>query len=334
MNAPSTMQALVKIGTGPESVQLQPFVRPPARAGYAVLQVRAAGVCGTDLHLAQDEYACEPPVIMGHEILGQVADVHAEDDQVWLGADVVTETYFSTCERCDRCRAGQRNLCPERRSLGSFEDGGFAPYVLVPIIGLHRLPESLTGMDAVLAEPLACVTHCLLDPPVIGSGDSVLVTGPGAMGQLAAQVAHAQGADVCLLGLPQDAERLAVAAELGLRTSTTPPTTAYDVVIECSGSAAGARTALAAARRGGHYVQVGIFGSDVSLPADLILYKELTVTSGFASTATSWRRAMSLIEQGRVTLGPLITQQVPLADWARAFSSAANGEGIKTVIVP
>ena len=120
---------------------------------------------------------------------------------------------------------------------------------------------------------------------------------------------------------------------LGTATEV-PADDSYDVVIECSGSAPGAAAALRAAKRSGRYVQVGIFGRDVALPFDLVLYKELVVTSGFASTATSWRRAIALIEQGLVTLGPLATRQVPIADYAAAFDAAAAGEGIKTVIIP
>src|SRR5690606_29242795 len=132
----------------------------------------------------------------------------------------------------------------------------------------------------------ACIAQCLLDPPVVQPGDRVLVTGPGAMGQLAAQVARACGGVVTLAGLASDEARLAVAAGLGIGIGTTiqqPAEEAFDVVIECSGSAPGAANALRAARRGGRYVQVGIFGRDVTVPFDAVLYKELTVTSGFAS---------------------------------------------------
>jgi L-iditol 2-dehydrogenase len=205
----------------------------------------------------------------------------------------------------------------------------------MPTINLHALPDSLGEDDGVLSEPLACVAQCLVHPSVINPGDRVLVTGPGAMGQLAAQVARAEGGVVLLAGLPKDAERLAIAKGLGIETTTeTPEVDAFDVVIECSGSAPGASNALRAAKRGGRYVQVGIFGRDVTLPLDLLLYKELTITSGFASTATSWRDAMRMIETGLVTLGPLVTRRVGIADFASALDAATAGDGIKTVVIP
>jgi L-iditol 2-dehydrogenase len=301
----------------------------------AIVRVLATGICGTDVHIAHDEYACEPPVVMGHEILGEVVAVGDQDDESWLGVRVACETYYTTCETCEWCRAGRRNLCPDRRSLGSYENGGFASFVRMPILNLHRLPSSLGELDGVLSEPLACVTQCLMDPPVVNAGDSVLITGPGTMGQIAAQVARAMGGDVTLVGLPKDADRLAVAESLGIRTSTEGvPADSFDVVIECSGSAPGAASVLGAAKRGGRYVQVGIFGRDIELPMDRILYKELTVSSGFASTPTSWQRAMLLLDRGLVSLGPLVTCQILISDWELAFAAAGAGDGIKTVIVP
>ena len=136
-------------------------------------------------------------------------------------------------------------------------------------------------------------------------------------------------------GLDRDAERLEVARSLGART-TNPPAAdgSFDVVLECSGSEAAAGVALAAVARGGRYVQVGIFGRPITLPFDQILYKELTVTSGFASTATSWRAALRMIEAGQVSLGPLITRQFPLADFRAALGAVQRGDGLKTVLVP
>ncbi len=330
-----SMLAVVKVGPGEDNVVLEMVPVPLTGPGLAKLKVVATGICGTDVHVARDEYGYEAPVVMGHEILGEVVEVGSPEDSRWVGRHVACETYFSTCERCDWCRSGQRNLCPHRRSVGSFENGGFASFVVMPVLNLHALPDTLGPLDGVLAEPLACVTHCLLDPPVINPGDAVLVTGPGAMGQLAAQVAKCQGGQVILAGLPRDSDRLAVASALGIDTTTEePPAEAFDVVIECSGSAPGAAAVFRAARRGGRYVQVGIFGRDVPIPFDNVLYKELQVTSGFASTPLSWRRAMALLATGLVSLGPLVTGIVGIEHFEDAFSSAAAGAGVKTVLTP
>lgn len=332
---PRTMLAVVKQGPGPEAVVLRELPVPVPAAGQVLVKVAATGICGTDVHIAHDEYAAEPPVVMGHEVTGTVVAAGGDEEAHWLGLRVALETYFSACEACAPCRSGRRNLCAKRRSIGSFEDGGFASHLVVPARNLHALPDWLDEVEGALAEPLACVAHCLMSPAIVQAGDRVLVTGPGTMGQLAAQVALAHGAEVTLLGLPRDAERLAIAASLGIATATELPAAGeYDVVLEASGSEGGARLALGAARRGGRYVQIGIFGRPVALDLDQVLTKELVITSGFASTAASWADAMRLLERRLVRLAPLVTARVPLPEFDDAFGAAQRGEGIKTLIVP
>jgi L-iditol 2-dehydrogenase len=301
-----------------------------------VLEVVAAGICGTDLHIVDGEYETVTPVTIGHEVSAVVAALGAEVDRSWLGARVVSETYFSTCRRCLHCRAGRTNLCLERRSIGTHVDGSFAPRLVVPSTNLHRLPEWLDGETAVLCEPLACVSHSLFEPePAVASGDDVLVTGPGPVGLLAAQVARAAGGDVHVRGTPRDDRRLGAARELGFETSTTEDTPVdADVVIECSGNEAGIAYGLAAARRGARYVQIGLAGKPVTLPFDLICFHELTIRSGFASTPSSWRKALELVTGRRVDLAPLLTEVVPLDEWERAFAATRAGEGIKFVLDP
>jgi L-iditol 2-dehydrogenase len=326
---------LAKLAPGAGKVALAERPEPRASPGHVVVEVTGAGICGTDLHIHDGEYASAPPVTMGHEISGMVADVGEDVDGDWRGARVVTETFFSTCGACAFCRAGRPNLCPERRSLGTHVDGGFAARVATPVTNLHRIPDWIEGHVAAMAEPLACVCHSLLDPARVEDGDAVLVVGPGPIGLLAAQVARASGGSVHVRGTPRDAVRLEAARTLGLETSTTDdgPVEA-DVVVECSGAAAGMAFGLESARRGGRYVQMGLAGKDVTLPFDIVCYHELEVTAGFASTPASWLRALALIEAREVDLGPLLSDVVPLADWERAFAATRGGEGIKYVLAP
>jgi L-iditol 2-dehydrogenase len=327
---------LTKLAPGSGNVGLSERAEPSPDPGHVVLEVAGAGICGTDLHIADGEYETVTPVTMGHEVAGSVVDVGEGVEESWLGARVASETYFSTCGLCAHCLAGRTNLCLERRSIGTHVDGAFAPRLHVPARNLHRLPDWLGGATATLCEPLACVCHSLLEPePAVRPGDDVLVIGPGPVGLLAAQVVQASGGDVHVRGTPRDEARLDAARGLGLDTSTTedPPVEA-DVVIECSGSEGGMAHGLAAARRGAHYVQIGLAGKPVSLPFDLVCFHELTVTSGFASTPTSWAKALELVTERRVVLGPLLTEVVPLAEWERAFASTRAAEGIKFVLDP
>lgn len=329
------MLGVTKLAEGRGHVALSERPEPAVEAGQVVLDVVAAGICGTDIHIEDGEYASRPPVTMGHEVSGVVAEVGDGVDPSWLGARVVTETYFSTCGRCDWCGSGRTNLCPERRSIGSFADGGFAARVRVPAGNLHRIPDWLDGREAAMTEPLACCCQSLPEG-TIRAGERVLVVGPGPIGLLAAQVARAQGGAVHVRGTPRDARRLAIAGELGFETSTTDdaPLEGFDVVVECSGHEAGMTSAFEAARRGARYVQIGLAGKPVAIPFDLVCFKELTVTSGNASTPASWQRALELLESRAVVLAPLLSDAVPLAEWKRAFAATRSGEGVKYVLVP
>jgi L-iditol 2-dehydrogenase len=330
------VRGLTKLAPGAGNVALSDRPEPTAMPGHVVLDVVAGGICGTDIHIYDGEFATLPPVTMGHEVSGVVAQLGEGVDAGWCGARVVTETYFSTCGHCRFCLAGRINLCLERRSIGSFVDGGFAPRLHVPARNLHRIPDWLDGRVAALAEPLACCCQSLLNPERVVPGDSVLVIGPGPMGLLAGQVAHAAGGDVHVRGTPSDAERLEVATQLGFTTSTTEDGSAgdFDVVVECSGHEAGMTFALESARRGGRYVQIGLAGKPVSIPFDLVCFGELTVTSGNASTPPSWERALQLIGDRQVELEPLFSVAVPLTEWEQAFAATRGGAGIKYVLVP
>ncbi|MFV2064531.1 MAG: zinc-binding dehydrogenase, partial [Chloroflexota bacterium] len=191
-----------------------------------------------------------------------------------------------------------------------------------------------------LYEPLACVAQSLCDPAVASPGDEALVVGPGAMGILSAQVLRAQGAEVTISGTSRDRRRLEMASSLGLAVveaadlESVAPEGGYDVVTDCSGSAAGIDAGLRATRRGGHYVQVGLAGKPITLDIDLICLRELTVTSGFASTPRSWRRLEALIEGGHVQLDPLVTDVLPLSAWEDGFARTRRADGMKIVLDP
>lgn len=333
------MIAVVKTAPGAGHVELVERERRTPGPREVEIRVTGAGVCGTDLHIVLDEYQNRPPVTLGHEVAGVVSAAGPSVDRAWVGQRVVTETYYSTCERCDHCRSGHRNLCPERASIGSMVDGGFAHALVVPASNLHPIPDWLDAHAAALAEPLACVANALCDPPVVCPGDRVLVVGPGPVGLLAAQVARAAGGTVLISGMAVDEERLDVARALGFDTSVAGAAASdagpvADVVVECSGSAAGMAAGLRAARPTGRFVQLGIAGRDVSIPIDEICYRELTLTSGFASTPLSWRRAMRLIESRAVQLDPLVTDVVPLRAWPDVLDRLRLRRGVKYVFDP
>ncbi|MBA2667044.1 MAG: zinc-binding dehydrogenase [Trueperaceae bacterium] len=341
------MLALQKIAIGEERLELREVPEPEVRPGHVVLDVAAAGICGTDLHIMKDEYRSEPPVTLGHEVAGTIAAV-GEGVLGWhVGQRVVSETYFSVCGRCESCRTGRPNLCARRRSIGSFEPGGFAKRVLVPATNLHALPDALGFPEAALVEPLACVVRGMLELNDVQAGDRVVITGPGPIGLLALQVAKASGARVVMLGTAADTARLALARRLGAdavlaveAADTLDVAVAdalggpADVAIECSGAAPAAGLLLRLVKKAGRYVQVGLYGTAISLDMDQVCYKELRVSGSFATTPSSWYRALALAETGAVSLAAVVGSTFALHDWQRAFDAVTQRVPGKVLLIP
>ena len=328
------MIGLAKLAPGEGNVELAERDERAPGPGEVAVDVHAVGVCGTDLHIWLGEYPSTPPMTMGHEVCGIVAELGQDVDGAWRGERVAVETFYSTCGECRYCRAGKLSVCAQRRSIGTHVDGGFAPRLVLPARNLHRVPDALSDAAAALSEPLACVCNSLLDPNAIQPGDDVLVVGPGAIGLIAAQVARACGGRVTVRGTERDNARLALAGVLGFEASVAGRDEApgADVVVECSGAGPGIADALRAARPRGRIVQMGLRGADVTIPYDLICFHELTVSAGFASNPQSWRRAMALLNE--VELASLVTEVLPLRDWERAFEASRAGDGVKYVLDP
>ncbi|MEX1295718.1 MAG: alcohol dehydrogenase catalytic domain-containing protein, partial [Candidatus Limnocylindrales bacterium] len=136
------MTGLIKRDRGAQNVGLGEVPTPSPGPDEVLLEVYAVGICGTDLHIQDDEFPSIPPVVMGHEVTGRVVEAGA-GAEAWLGKRVSPETYFYTCDRCPACLAGRRNLCPARKSIGSHVNGGFARYVVVPQRNLHEVHPSV-----------------------------------------------------------------------------------------------------------------------------------------------------------------------------------------------
>jgi L-iditol 2-dehydrogenase len=342
------MRAVMKVGLGAGNIEIRDIPEPEPGPGQVKIAVRAAGICGTDLHIYYDEFRTEPPVVLGHEIAGLVAAVGDGVDNVALGARVTTETYFSTCGVCQYCRSGHKNLCLQRKSIGSKVNGGFTNYVIVPAGNVHCLPEGVDFEAGALTEPLACVVHAVLTHHSIAPGDIAVIAGPGAIGLLTLQVVKAAGATAIVLGTDQDWHRLALARDLGadhvanvqrddplnLVTTITPQGQGADVVYECSGAGPAVMQLLQLVRRGGRYVQVGLFGKPVMSDLDQICYREITLTGSNASTPPAWTRALQLMAHGQVRTAPLITGTYPVTEWKTAFNVFESKSGIKLILTP
>ncbi len=343
----SPMKALVKSAVGPGHLELREVSRPQPGPGEVLLKIGAAGICGTDLHIRAGEYSCHPPVTLGHEMAGTIAEL-GEGVSDWSVGDRVTSHPFArTCGACPQCRAGQFGLCADRRSYGTHVNGAFAPFIAVKTSNLYRLPAHQDFVAGCLTEPLACVTKAVFEIADLQKCETVAVLGPGAMGLLTTQVAGSMGARVSLVGLKSDTARLELGQKLGAehlfhaeepdlrrQIDEAMGTEGADVVFECSGAGAAFCSALELVKARGRLIQVGLFGKLVQADLDLIVYKDLSVRGSFTSSLESWKRSLSLTTSGQVDTRLLVSDVFPLEGWETAFKHASERSGLKVVVQP
>lgn len=341
------MKAVVNYESGKKKVRLEERNKPEPKEGQVRIRVAYCGICGTDLHIYDGDggYPTNPPVIMGHELSGAVDAVGEGVDPSWTGRRVVSETYYYTCGHCMYCQTGHKNLCPDKKSIGSWVDGAMAEYVVVPVKNLHLIPEKVSFKEAAMTEPLACCAQGVYEFGGITPGDKVLVTGPGAIGLMCMQLAIAAGGIVSIAGMTADKERLELAKELGASEIiyTDKPDAEEeiaklfapfgpDIVFDCSGAGPAINLGLKVIRKGGRYVQVGLTGRPTTLDMNLITLKELSVFGTYAQKTKWWSCALKLMELGKIKLEPIISHVYPLEKWEDAFESSIRKEGLKHML--
>ena len=341
------MRALVKTAPGSGHLEIREVSERALDPGEVRITVRAAGICGSDLHIYHDEIKIpvRPPVVIGHEFSGEVNEVAPDVQNVGVGDRVTALTAVRYCGQCRYCQTGFYNLCIERETLGYMHDGAFAPSTIVPARNVLPLPANVDYRAGATTEPLACCVHAVTELTGVSAGDIVAIVGPGAIGLLCLQVVLAEGGRAVVLGTSADGARLEIARKLGAEYTVnveTDETSAYldqvsegygaDTVLECSGHPAGAALALQLVRKRGKYTQVGLFGRPVELDFEQIAFKELIVTGSLGQKPSAWKRALHLLSSGKVDVNPIITHTFPLSQWEEAFRAFEDKKGIKLLL--
>jgi len=344
------MLALVKTAKGVGNLELRDVPEPQIAPDEVLIEVKATGVCGTDIHVKHDRFPYWPPVVLGHEFAGQICEV-GDEVQGWkVGDRVVGEPHTKACGVCWLCRQGHIQICPEKRSPGWGIDGAFTKYLKYPPKLLHGIPDHVSFEEAALVEPTANVVHDVLERSRVEAEDFVVVLGPGPIGLLAAQCARAEGARaVMIAGTPADEKlRLKTARQLGLehvvnvaeesaleRCLELTAGRGADLVVEASGAEAAINDAVEMVRKKGRISAVGMTGKDdIRFAWDKAIFKACDIYFNLSTSYTSWDRAISLIASGKVNAEALISHCEPLSDWERVFDDVENMRALKAVLVP
>jgi L-iditol 2-dehydrogenase len=345
------MKALVL--TEYKKFELQDVPTPEFGEDEVLIEVKACGICGSDVHgMDGSTGRRRPPVIMGHEAAGVIAQV-GPGVTGWKVGDRVTFDSTIYCGRCWFCRRGQINLCDNRRVLGVSceqyrQNGAFAQFVAVPQHILYRLPDGLSFERAAMVEALSVAVHAV-ERTVVHLNDTAVVVGAGMIGLLVIQVLRARGCGRIIAvdiepGKLELAGRLgatdAIRADMAANDAAMPPEVAKltagrgaDVAFEVVGMTPTLKTALASLRKGGQLTLVGNISPSVELPLQSAVTREITI-NGTCASCGEYGACLDLIASGKVNVDALISAAAPLADGAKWFDRLYGREkGLNKVIL-
>jgi len=346
---------LAAVCHGPHDIRLEEVERPQPGPGEAVMRVRAASICATDLRIFNHGHFKIPEGtvrILGHELAGEVVAVGEQVTYLAPGMRVAVAPNVG-CGVCWECAQGNNNLCPDYDAFGITLDGGFAEYMLITAPAVQQgnvieIPDNLSFEEAALNEPLSCCYNaqqaCRLAP-----GETIVIMGAGPMGLMNLLLARYSGAGQVIVSEVQE-NRARQAAEFGadlvvdprkqdLREAILEVTggRGADVVIVAVGSAELQEQAVAlAARRGRVNFFAGLAaGRDrARVNSNWVHYGQVTVTGTTGSNHRQYRQTVQMLASGRLSLGPLVTAKRPLQGIEEALTDAASGEQLKVVVVP
>ncbi len=310
-----------------EGLQLvEEYPEPEVGPGWALIQVRRAGICNTDLEITRGYMAYRG--VLGHEFVGTVVAVGSAEDTVWVGRRVVGDIN-AACGQCATCKANRPTHCPNRVTLGIFNlDGAFADFLRLPVVNLVEVPESVPDEQAVFVEPLAAACE-ILQQLHLRPTDRTLVIGDGKLGLLVAQVLRLTGAEVGLLGRHPEKGAIVQRQGVSYYSGSEPQQADFDVVVECTGSPAGLETAKRLLRPRGTLVLKSTYHGQPSVPLSMYVVDEITV---IGSRCGPFAPALRLLKRGLIEVEPLISAEFSLNDGLTAFETAFGKGKLKVLL--
>lgn len=327
---------------GQGDVRLETSAPKPLGPGEVRLRSLAVGVCGTDAHIVAGSFPAEPPVVLGHEVCGEVVEV-APDVLAPAVGDLVAVEPHHYCTRCAWCRAGREHLCSSKRGYGVRLDGGMADELVVPARIAYVLPPGTPPWIGALAEPLSCCLHAV-DRLAPVAGEPLLVFGCGPAGAMVVALARSLGAAPVVAIDPKPARRdlaLRLGADVALSSTEATPERlgelsgelGFTAVVDAVGSAAVLEAAVRAAGRGGRVLEFGVADPEerASVSPNELFGRELTLLGSVINPYT-FQRAVALLD--RLGLDRLRPQFFGLDQLDEALAAQAAGDADKVFLQP
>jgi 2-desacetyl-2-hydroxyethyl bacteriochlorophyllide A dehydrogenase len=338
------MKRLVWHGNQSLKIEHLPGSPPHPRENEVLLEVRAVGICGTDIHILKGTHPnTSPPLVLGHEISGEIVEIGKNVGRIRNG-DRVTVDAVVGCGQCNFCRRGRRQFCANGFELGITRDGGCQDYLIVPKKNAYCIPSTVSFEEAAILdmEVYNAIRKCRVE-----TGDAILILGAGSIGLIACQVARILGADHIVLadvlkGRLDTAEAQGIAdAYLSISGNGSPTGTGdeysgtFDLVIDCAGTSDSTQHALKAVRPGGRVLLYGVHEHAIDqLDLNQIVLKDL-VLFGAQSDRSGWEDVIGLVASGALDLKSLITHRFALEEGPRAYDLVRKREDavIKAVLI-
>ena len=342
------MRALVKQSPQPHDVILEERPTPEPAPGQILVRIVAAAVCGSDRSEITGTDTGLTPRVLGHEAAGIVAALGSGvQTNLAVGDRVTMETDAVLCGTCRWCRTEQYQRCPDRRGIGRGADGALADYLAMPARALHRVPDNVSLLAAALTEPTAVAVHAVLEQSPSLAGEVVIVNGPGAVGQLCAQVARAAGATVVMAGLSRHEAKFDQARAAGIRhfvrtdvedlaasVATISGGDGAHTVFECSGAPGVLSSIGPALSKGGRIVLVAFYKTNPEINVMELVQNEFELVGSRGKKASSFRTALRLMAEGAINTLPVIGTVLPLEEWEQGIEAVGAGEKVVFAIDP
>ncbi|MDA8236124.1 MAG: zinc-binding dehydrogenase [Clostridia bacterium] len=340
------MKAAVFYGAN-QPLKVEEVPTPQISSGEVLIKVAACGLCHTDISYIDHGVPTfkKPPLILGHEISGTVAEVSSDVTNFKVGDKVLLPAVMS-CGTCYYCRSGRENICSNMKMFGNDIDGGFAEFVKAPAKDIFILPDEIPLIEgAIIADAITTPFHAVKNRGQVKPGDYVLVIGCGGVGLNMVQVANAVGASVVAVDIAP--AKLEMAKKLGAAATVNPnevPDVAKavrkltgggaDVSFECIGNPKTMEVAFSALRNGGRFVMVGYTEHSMNLNASRVMYREMEVIGSLGCRPVDYPKVIELARAGKIQVAPMVSKRFSLDQINEGLDYLRSGEGFRSVIVP
>jgi alcohol dehydrogenase/L-iditol 2-dehydrogenase len=344
------MKAVVKYADKAGATELREVPVPEIGETDVLVEVACTGVCGTDPHLHKNTSAFKfvRPFILGHEFAGTIVKVGDKVKGFSLGNRVTSETHAEYCGKCSLCRQNNYPLCRERKGYGFHVDGAFTKFVKVPERILHHVPDNVSLKAASITEPFCVAYKAFVSNSNVNPGDTVVIIGPGSIGILCAKLAQLSGAgEIVVIGTEGDDKRLELSKEFGAtitinsvnedplnRIMSLGDGYGAALVLDLAGSSSTLKLSMDAVRPAGQITKIGWGRQPVGFSLDPLIAKSVTLKGHFSHTWDVWEKCLTLMGKEMVDLEKLITHELGIDEWEKAFELSESKEAVKVVLKP